>query len=89
MSIFDTDRSITEESLISLGFFLPPNREEYLYYKAINNNRWNGCKYMYFNISTMKLRKIIDLPEKRITKTVFVENETKRRFVSFNRHFVF
>jgi hypothetical protein len=74
MSILDTDRLITEESLISLGFFLPPNREEYLYYKAINNNRRNGCKYMYFNINTMKLRKIIDLPEKRITKTFFIED---------------
>lgn len=74
MSIFDTDRLITEESLISLGFFLPPNHEEYLYYEAINNNRWNGCKIMYLNINTMKLRKILDLPEKRITKTFFVED---------------
>lgn len=74
MSIFDTDRSITEESLISLGFFLPPNHTEYLYYKAIDNNRRKGCKVMYFDINTMKLRKIIDLPEKRITKIVFVED---------------
>ena len=74
MSIFDTDRLITEESLISLGFFLSPNREEYLYYKAIDNDRWKGCKVMHFNINTMKLRKIIDLPEKRITRTVFVED---------------
>ena len=74
MSIFDTDRLITEESLISLGFFLPPNHEEYLYYEAIDNNRWNGCKIMYFNINTMKLRKIIDLPSKRITKIFFVED---------------
>ena len=74
MSIFDTDRLITEESLISLGFFLQPNQEEYLYYKAINNNRWNGCKIMYFNINTMKLLKIIDLPSKRITKIFFVKD---------------
>ena len=74
MSIFDTDRLITKESLISLGFFLPQNHEEYLYYEAINNNRWNGCKIMYFNINTMKLRKIIDLSSKRITKTFFVED---------------
>lgn len=74
MSIFDTDRLITEESLISLGFFLSPNREEYLYYKAIDNNRWKGCKVMHFNINTMKLLKIIDLPEKRITRTVFIED---------------
>lgn len=74
MSIFDTDRLITEESLISLGFFLPPNHEDYLYYEAIDNNRWNGCKIMYFNINTMKLRKIIDLPSKRITKIFFVED---------------
>ena len=74
MSIFDTDRLITEESLISLGFFLLPNHEEYLYYKAIDNNRWKGCKIMYFNIDAMRLRKIIDLPEKRIIKTFFVED---------------
>lgn len=74
MSILDTDRLITEESLISLGFFLPPNHEEYLYYEAINNNRSNGCKIMYFNINTMKLRKIIDLPSKRITKIFFIED---------------
>ena len=74
MSIFDTDRLITEESLISLGFFLPPNHAEYLYYKEIDNNRRKGCKIMYFNIDTMKLRKIIDLPDKRITKTFFVED---------------
>ena len=74
MSIFDTDRSITVESLISLGFFLLPNHTEYLYYKAIDNNRWKGCKIMYFNIDTMRLRKIIDLPEKRIIKTFFVED---------------
>ena len=74
MSILDTDRSITEESLISLGFFLLPNHTEYLYYKAIDNNKWKGCKIMYFNIDAMRLRKIIDLPEKRITKTVFVED---------------
>lgn len=74
MSIFDTDRSITVESLISLGFFLPPNHEEYLYYEAIDNNRWKGCKIMYFNINAMRLRKIIDLPEKRIIKTFFVED---------------
>lgn len=29
---------------------------------------------MYFNIDAMRLRKIIDLPEKRITKTVFIED---------------
>ena len=74
MSILDTDRLITEASLISLGFFLPPNHTEYLYYKAIDNNRWEGCKLMYFNIDAMRLRKIIDLPEKRITKTVFIED---------------
>ena len=74
MSIFDTDRSITVESLISLGFFLLPNHTEYLYYKAIDNNRWKGCKIMYFNIDAMRLRKIIDLPEKRIIKTFFVED---------------
>ena len=74
MSILDTDRLITEESLISLGFFLPQNQEEYLYYKVIDNNRWKGCKIMYFNINAMRLRKIIDLPEKRITKIVFIED---------------
>ena len=74
MSIFDTDRSITVESLISLGFFLHPNHKEYLYYEAIDNNRWKGCKIMYFNINAMRLRKIIDLPEKRIIKTFFVED---------------
>lgn len=74
MSIFDTDRLITEESLISLGFFLSPNRGEYLYYKAIYNNKWKGYKAMHFNIDTMKLREIIYLPNKRITRTVFVED---------------
>lgn len=74
MSIFDTDRLITEESLISLGFFLPQNQEEYLYYKVIDNNRWKGCKIMYFNINAKRLRKIIDLPEKRIIKIVFIED---------------
>lgn len=74
MSILDIDRSITKESLTSLGFFLPQNRIEYLYYKAIDNDRRKGCKVMYFDINTMKLRKIIDLPDKRITKTIFVKD---------------
>jgi hypothetical protein len=74
MSIFDTDRLITEEALISIGFTLSQNNEEYLYYKVINNNRWDGCKYMCFNIKTRELSKNIYLPTKRIIETVFVED---------------
>ena len=74
MSIFDTDRLITEESLISLGFFWSPDRKEYVHFKAIDNNWRKGYKVIRFNINIMKLNKIINLPEKRITKTIFVED---------------
>lgn len=48
MSILDTDRSITEESLISLGFFKRAYREDYMLVKFLDR----GHKTFYFDLET-------------------------------------
>ena len=49
MSIFDTDRLITEESLISLGFFKRLGGEDYMLMKFLDGG---NCKTFYFDIKT-------------------------------------
>jgi hypothetical protein len=49
MSIFDTDRSITVESLISLGFFKRAGREDYMLVKILDMGKY---KVFYFDIET-------------------------------------
>lgn len=49
MSILDTDRLITEESLISLGFFKRAYREDYMFVKFLDGGK---CKTFYFDIET-------------------------------------
>lgn len=49
MSIFDTDRLITEESLISLGFFKRAYREDYMLVKILDRGKY---KTFYFDIET-------------------------------------
>ena len=49
MSIFDTDRSITVESLISLGFFKRAYREDYMLVKFLDRGKQ---KTFYFDIKT-------------------------------------
>lgn len=49
MSIFDTDRLITEESLISLGFFKRACREDYMLVKILNMGNY---KTFYFDLET-------------------------------------
>jgi hypothetical protein len=49
MSIFDTDRSITVESLTSLGFFKRAYREDYMFVKFIGRDKH---KVFYFDIKT-------------------------------------
>ena len=49
MSILDTDRLITEESLISLGFFKRAYREDYMFVKFLDRDKY---KIFYFNIET-------------------------------------
>ena len=52
MSIFDTDRLITEESLISLGFFKRANREDYMLVKFLDGGKY---RRFYFDIKTHEL----------------------------------
>ena len=49
MSILDTDRLITEESLISLGFFKRAYREDYMLVKILDRGKY---KTFYFDIET-------------------------------------
>lgn len=49
MSILDTDRLITEESLISLGFFKRAYREDYMLVKFLGRDKY---KIFYFDIET-------------------------------------
>lgn len=49
MSIFDTDRLITEESLISLGFFKRSYRKDYMLVKFLSRDKY---KIFYFDIET-------------------------------------
>lgn len=49
MSIFDTDRLITEESLMSLGFFKRACREDYMLMKILSMGNY---KIFYFDLKT-------------------------------------
>ena len=49
MSILDTDRLITVESLISLGFFKRAYREDYMLVKFLNGGKQ---KTFYFDLET-------------------------------------
>ena len=49
MSIFDTDRLITEESLISLGFFKRAYTEDYMFVKFLDESK---PKIFYFDLKT-------------------------------------
>ena len=49
MSIFDTDRLITEESLISLGFFKRAYSEDYVFVKFLDESK---PKIFYFDLKT-------------------------------------
>lgn len=49
MSILDTDRSITVESLISLGFFKRAYGEDYMFVKYSDRGKY---KTFYFDIET-------------------------------------
>lgn len=72
MSLFDTDRELTEESIKSYGFFKRAYRDDYMYVKPINGNKKSGYKIMYLNLQTKILTKIIDLPDRRISKDVII-----------------
>ena len=52
MSILDTDRIITEESLISLGVFKRAYREDYMFVKFLDRDKY---KIFYFNIETYEI----------------------------------
>ena len=74
MSLFDTDRELTEESIRSYGFFKRAYRDDYMYAKPINENKKSGYKIMYLDLQTRILTKIIDLPDKRITREVKIDD---------------
>lgn len=74
MSILDTDRELTEESIKSYEFFKRAYRDDYMYAKLINGNKKSGYKIMYLDLQTRILTKVIDLPDKRITKEVKIDD---------------
>ena len=74
MSIFDTERILTEESIKSYGFVKRAHRGDYMWFKYIDGNKISGCKIMYLDIQTRILTKIIDLPDKRITREVKIDD---------------
>lgn len=74
MSIFDTERILTEESIKSYGFFKRAHRDDYMYFKYINGNKRSGYKIMYLDLITKTLTMIIDLPDRRITKEFIISD---------------
>lgn len=74
MSLLDTDRILTEESIKSCGFFKRAYRDDYMYAKVVKNNKYNGYKIAYFDLNSKILTKIINLSDRRITKEVTVKD---------------
>lgn len=74
MSLFDTDRELTEESIKSYGFFKRAYRDDYMYAKPVDGYKLSGYKIMYLDLQTRILTKIIDLPDKRITREVKIDD---------------
>lgn len=74
MSLLDTDRILTEESIKSYGFFKRAYRDDYMYIKVIRNNKHDGYKIAYFDFNSKILTKIIILSDRRITKEVKVND---------------
>lgn len=74
MSIFDTNRTLTEESIKSYGFSKRAYRDDYMCFKYTDGNKRSGYKIMYLDLITKTLTVITDFPDRRITKEFIISD---------------